>query len=64
MFKVLFETKATKNYDSVNEAFIHMTGESASDWGYETIEDIDRGEREGWLEFDGDTMKVYGEEGR
>jgi hypothetical protein len=60
MYKLLFETEAEKTVESVNAAFLKETGES--DWGYETIEDIEKAEKAGFLEFAGGTMKVFVEE--
>lgn len=57
MFKVLFVEKAQKTVESVQAAFERATGQS--DWGYDSIEDIEKAERDGFLEFDGDTMTVY-----
>ena len=57
MYALLFETKAEKNVESVKEAFLRETGNS--DWGYETIEDIEKSERQGFLEFSNGIMKVY-----
>ena len=57
MFKVLFSTKAEKTVESVNAAFLKETGDS--DWGYDTMEDIERAEREGFLEFNDGIMTVY-----
>lgn len=57
MFKVLFTEKAEKTVESVNAAFFKATGES--DWGYETMEDIEKAEREGFLEFKDGNMTVY-----
>lgn len=57
MYGLLFETKAEKNVESVKEAFLRETGDS--DWGYDTIEDIEKSEREGFLEFSNGIMKVY-----
>lgn len=57
MYKVLFKEKAEKTVESVQAAFERATGEK--DWGYETLEDIEKAEREGFLEFHGDTMTVY-----
>ena len=57
MFTLLFETEAEKTVESVNEAFQRETGES--NWGYDTLEDILKAEKEGFLEFSGNVMKVY-----
>ena len=57
MFTLLFETKAEKTVESVNEAFQRETG--ISDWGYESMDDILKAEKEGFLEFSGNVMKVY-----
>ena len=57
MFTLSFETEAEKTVESVNEAFKRETGES--NWGYDTLEDILKAEKEGFLEFSGNVMKVY-----
>ena len=57
MFTLLFETEAEKTVESVNEAFKRETGES--NWVYDTLEDILKAEKEGFLEFSGNVMKVY-----
>ena len=57
MFTLLFETEAEKTVESVNEAFKRETGES--NWRYDTLEDILKAEKEGFLEFSGNVMKVY-----
>lgn len=57
MYKVLFTEKAEKTVESVQAAFKRATGNS--DWGYDTMEDIEKSEREGFLEFHGDMMTVY-----
>lgn len=57
MYKVLFTEKAERTVESVNSAFLKATGDS--DWGYETMEDIERAEREGFLEFKDGNMTVY-----
>ena len=60
MYKKFFETKAEKTIESIKEAFLRETGDS--DWGYDSMEDITRAEREGLLEFDDGVMTVYVEE--
>lgn len=60
MFKVLLETEAERTVESVNEAFLRETG--IADWGYETMEDIEGAEREGFLEFNDGKMTVYVDE--
>lgn len=57
MFKILFETEAERTVESVKEAFLRETGED--DWGYETLEDIKKGEKEGFLEFKNGKMTVW-----
>lgn len=57
MFTLLFETEAKKTVESVNEAFARETGEN--NWGYDTLDDILKAEKEGFLEFSGNVMKVY-----
>ena len=57
MFTLVFETEAEKTVESVTEAFARETGES--NWGYDTLEDILKAEKEGFLEFSGNVMKVY-----
>lgn len=57
MFKILFTEKAQKTVESVQAAFERATGQS--DWGYDSIEDIEKAEREGFLEFKDGTMTVY-----
>ena len=57
MYTLLFETEAKKTVESVNEAFKRETG--ISDWGYDTLEDILKAEKEGFLEFSSNVMKVY-----
>ena len=57
MFTLLFETEAKKTVESVNEAFARETG--ISDLGYESMDDILKAEKEGFLEFSGNVMKVY-----
>lgn len=57
MFKKLFETEAEKTVESVKAAFERETGDS--DWGYDTIESIEKAEREGFLEFNNGLMTVY-----
>lgn len=64
MFKVLFETEAEKTMESINEAFMRATGDTAIGWGYETMEDVEQGIREGWLEFKDGKLIVWAEEGR
>lgn len=60
MYKLLFEAKAEKTVESVNEAFLKETGES--DWGYGTMQDIEKAEKAGFLEFNNGMMKVFIEE--
>lgn len=57
MYTLLFETEAEKTVESVNEAFQRETGES--NWGYESMDDILKAEKEGFLEFSGTVMRVY-----
>ena len=57
MFTLLFETEAEKTVESVTEAFARETGEN--NWGYDTLDDILKAEKEGFLEFSGNVMKVY-----
>ena len=57
MFTLLFKTEAEKTVESVKEAFQRETGES--NWGYDTLEDILKAEKEGFLEFSDNVMKVY-----
>ena len=57
MFKILFEEKAERTVESVNNAFLKATGES--DWGYETMNDIEEAEKEGFLDFNDGVMTVY-----
>lgn len=57
MYSVLFETNAERTVESVNKAFLRETGES--DWGYNTIEDIEKAVRDGFLEFKDGKMTVY-----
>ena len=57
MFTLLFETEAEKTVESVNEAFAQETGES--NWGYESMDDILKAEKDGFLEFSGNVMRVY-----
>ena len=57
MFKLLFETEAEKTVESVNNAFLRETGDM--DWGYETIEDIEKSEKEGFLELRDGKIYVY-----
>lgn len=58
MYKKLFETEcAVKTVEAVNAAFLTATGES--DWGYETMEDIEKAEKEGFLEFKDGMMIVF-----
>ena len=57
MYKILFTAKAEKTVESVNAAFLKETGES--DWGYETLEDIEKAEQAGFLEFSDGVMTVY-----
>ena len=56
-FRLMFETKAERSVESVNEAFLRETGDS--DWGYNSLEDIERAERDGFLEFDNGIMRVF-----
>lgn len=57
MYTLLFETEAKKTVESVKEAFQRETG--VCDWGYDTLEDILKAEKEGFLEFSGNVMRVY-----
>ena len=57
MFTLLFETEAEKTVESINEAFKRETG--ISDWGYESMDDILKAEKDGFLEFSGNVMQVY-----
>lgn len=58
MYKKLFEIECTsKTVESVNAAFLAATGES--DWRYESIEDIENAEKEGFLEFENGMMTVF-----
>lgn len=57
MFKVFFKVKAVKTLESVNSALMRQIG--SNDMNYETMEDIEKAEREGFLEFDSDMMTVY-----
>lgn len=57
MFKILFEEKAERTVESVNNAFLKATGER--DWGYETMNDIEKAEKEGFLDFNDGVMTVY-----
>ena len=57
MFNILFIADADKNVQSVKEAFKRMTG--TDDWGYDTIEDIEKAEKEGCLEFKNGKMIVW-----
>ena len=57
MYKMLFETKADRTVESVQAAFLRETGEN--DWGYDTMEDIDRAVRYGFLEFEDGIMRIY-----
>ena len=57
MYKLLFETKAEKTLESVNDALLKETGNN--DFCYESMEDIERSEREGFLEFEDGCMRVY-----
>ena len=57
MFTLLFETEAEKTVKSVTEAFQRETGES--NWGYDTLGDILKAEKDGFLEFSGNVMRVY-----
>ncbi len=57
MFNILFIAEADKNVQSVKEAFKRMTG--TDDWGYDTFEDIEKAEKEGWLEFKNGKMIVW-----
>lgn len=61
MFEVIFETEAERTVESVKAAFLRETGEE--DWGYETMEDIEREERAGFLEFKNGKMKVFVDSG-
>ena len=45
MFTLLFETEAEKTVESINEAFKRETG--ISDWGYESMDDILKAEKDG-----------------
>lgn len=60
MFKVLFETKAERTLESVNDALLRETGDQ--EWLYESIEEILKSEREGFLVFYDGMMKVYADE--
>lgn len=58
MYKKLFEIECTsKTVEAVNAALLAATGES--DWGYESIEDIEKAEKEGFLEFKNGMMTVF-----
>ena len=57
MFTLLFETEAEKTVESVNEAFARETGED--NCGYDRLDDILKAEKDGFLEFSGNVMKVY-----
>ena len=57
MYTLLFETEAEKTVESVNEAFARETGEN--NWGYDTLNDILKAEKDGFLEFSDNVMKVY-----
>lgn len=57
MFKVFFKVKAVKTLESVNSAMMRYIG--SNDLNYETMEDIEKAEREGFLKFDSDMMTVY-----
>ena len=60
MYKVLLAAKAERTDESVNEALLKETG--INDWGYDSIEDIEKAERAGFLEFKNGVMTVYVEE--
>lgn len=57
MYKELFTEKAERTVESVNEAILRATGDS--DWCYDSIEDIEKAEREGFLEFHDGEMTVF-----
>ena len=57
MYKKMFTTKAEKTVESVKDAFLRETGDS--DWGYDTMEEIERSECEGFLEFKDGNLTVY-----
>ena len=57
MFIVLFRIKCEKTVEDVNKAFLGVTGDS--DWGINTMEDIERLERDGFMEFKYGFMTVY-----
>ena len=58
MYKKLFKIEYTeKTVEAVNAALLKETGES--DWGYDTLEDIEKAEKEGFLEFNNGMMTVF-----
>lgn len=58
MYKKMFEVECTeKTVEAVNAAFLAATGDD--DWGYDTMEDIEKAEREGFLEFKNGIMTVF-----
>lgn len=57
MYKELFTTQAEKTVESVNAAIEKETGDR--DWEYKSIEEIEKAEREGFLEFNDGNMTVY-----
>ena len=59
MYTKLFEVKAEKTLESVNAALLEMTGDS--EWLYETMEEIVKAEKAGFLEFKDGTMSVFAE---
>ena len=60
MYKVLLTAEAERTVESVNEALLKETG--IDDWGYNSVEDIEKAERAGFLEFNNGVMTVYIEE--
>ena len=59
MYEVMYELTAEKNLESVKEAFKRETDITAEEYGVETLQDIERLEREGWFEFNNGKLKVF-----
>lgn len=57
MYKLLFETTAEKTLESVNAAFLRETGDP--EWKFESMEEIERAEKYGFLEFEDGKMRAF-----
>lgn len=57
MYKKLFEVEADKTLESVNAAIKEVTGDD--EWTFNSIEEIEKQEHEGFLEFKDGIMTVY-----